>query len=86
MVDRHNIVGVDAQQLLSSSETVDYSGMVLIPSGIFEMGRREIDNEQSIYTVEIPAFYMDIGPVTAGKYRQFVGGTADTKHLIGVIF
>ena len=49
--------------------------MVLIPSGIFEMGRREIDNEQPIYTVEIPAFYMDIGSVTVGQYRQFVGGT-----------
>ena len=75
MVDQRNIVGVDAQKLLSSPKTIDYSGMVLIPSGTFEMGGREMDNEQPIHTVEVPTFYMDVSPVTVGQYRQFVEET-----------
>ena len=44
MADQRNIVGVDAQKLLSSPKAIDYSGMEVIPSGTFEMGGREMDN------------------------------------------
>ena len=47
-------------------------GMVKIPSGFFNMGSLEKDNEEPVHMVEISSFLMDIKPVTVGKFRNFV--------------
>ncbi len=50
-------------------------GMVLIPAGEFQMGSNapEGDNdEQSVHTVYIDAFYMDKYEVTSAQYKKFV--------------
>ena len=50
-------------------------GMVKIPSGHFDMGSLEKDNEEPIHKVEISSFLMDIRPVTVGEFRKFVEAT-----------
>ena len=50
-------------------------GMVKIPSGHFDMGSLEKDNEEPIHKVEISSFLIDIRPVTVGEFRKFVEAT-----------
>ncbi len=48
-------------------------GMVLIPTGEFQMGSVEgSPNEQPLHTVSIDAFYIDKYEVTNAQYKQFV--------------
>ena len=58
---------------LRSKNTSEQSvGMVKIPSGLFDMGSLEKDNEEPVHIVEISSFLMDIKPVTVGEFRKFV--------------
>ena len=47
-------------------------GMVLIPTGEFQMGSLASDNEYPVHTVFIDAFYMDRYEVTNARYKEFV--------------
>ena len=47
-------------------------GMVLIPTGEFQMGSGESDDEQPVHTVYIDSFYMDKYEVTNAQYKAFV--------------
>lgn len=54
------------------------AGMVLIPSGAFEMGSEDTDadsDEQPVHTVYVGAFYIDKYEVTVGQYKQFIRAT-----------
>ena len=56
---------------LRSKNTSEQSvGMVKIPSGLFDMGSLEKDNEEPVHIVEISSFLMDIKPVTVGEFRK----------------
>lgn len=50
-------------------------GMVLIPSGDFQMGSNELvaySDEKPVHTVYLDAFYIDKYPVTNAQYKEFV--------------
>ena len=50
-------------------------GMVLIPSGDFQMGSNEFEaysDEKPVHTVYLDAFYIDKYPVTNAQYKEFV--------------
>jgi gamma-glutamyl hercynylcysteine S-oxide synthase len=66
----------------SSSPEADTSGlhipdgMVLVPGGVFEMGRADGDDyERPQHFVEVNAFYMDRTEVTNEQYKAFVDAT-----------
>ena len=65
-----------AQQMLEPATLLDVpKGMVLIPSGEFQMGsnNRESDtSEQPPHTVYVDAFYMDAYEVTNAQYKKFI--------------
>ena len=52
----------------------DGAKMVLIPAGEFQMGSNDsdTDDEKSVHTVYVDAFYMDVYEVTNAQYKQFV--------------
>ncbi len=55
----------------------DNSEMVLIPAGAFLYGSREsdkfaLDNEMPRKTIDLPAFYMDVYPVTNKQYADYL--------------
>jgi len=68
-----------------SLDTLALPGEVLIPGGPFEMGTSieawALDNERPAHTVDVPAFWIDTAPVTAGAYQRFVdaGGYDDPR-------
>jgi iron(II)-dependent oxidoreductase len=49
---------------------------VLIPAGPFEMGTSfepwALDNERPAHTVDLPAFWLDMVPVTNAAYQRFI--------------
>ncbi|GAA4685111.1 ergothioneine biosynthesis protein EgtB [Streptomyces chumphonensis] len=49
---------------------------VLVPGGPFTMGTDDdpwaLDNERSAHRVDVPAFWLDTTPVTAGAYAVFI--------------
>ncbi len=50
-------------------------GMVLIPSGAFQMGSDEFVayfDEKPVHTVDLDGFYIDKYPVTNAQYKEFV--------------
>jgi iron(II)-dependent oxidoreductase len=54
----------------------DGAQMVLIPAGEFQMeGNAGKDDEKTVYTVYIDAFYIDKYEVTNAQYRRFVQAT-----------
>jgi formylglycine-generating enzyme required for sulfatase activity len=54
---------------------IDYTGMVRIPGGKFEMGsEQEFYNESPAHEVEISSFYLDQCEVTNEEYRKVVSG------------
>lgn len=60
--------------------TSDKQGMAYIPGGSFLMGTTseagyKADGEGPVRQVEVPAFYMDIYPVTNGEFKAFVEAT-----------
>ncbi len=68
-----------------SSIRRDSPGMVTIPSGSFPIGTNDrttaYDNERPQHEVSIPAFRIDLDPVSNGDYRAFVeaGGYRDRQ-------
>jgi len=54
----------------------DGAEMVMIPAGEFSMGSDDgVDNEKPVHPVSLDAFYMDVYPVTVGRYRRFIEAT-----------
>ncbi len=52
------------------------TGMVLIPTGEFEMGSKKGDrDEKPIHTVHLDAYYIDKHEVTVGEYKKFINAT-----------
>ena len=61
--------------LLPPSVDTPSAGMVLIPSGSFEMGSEDAlgdSNERPVHTVHLDAFYMDKYEVTNAQFKAFV--------------
>lgn len=55
------------------SSSVTPEGMVLIPSGEFQMGSNDGEfDEKPVHTVYVEAFYMDVYEVTNAQYKEFV--------------
>ncbi len=62
---------------ISSNDSAE-SGMVLIPSGSFEMGGRSDQaaaDEFPKHQIEVSAFYMDVHEVTNNDFQRFVETT-----------
>lgn len=54
----------------------DGARMVLIPEGEFRMGSQNgDDDEDTIHTIYLDAFYMDVHEVTNAQYRKFMEAT-----------
>ncbi|WP_433206541.1 ergothioneine biosynthesis protein EgtB [Dactylosporangium sp. CS-047395] len=64
---------------------VEVRGEVLVPGGPFTMGTSTeawaLDNERPAHTVDVPAFWIDAGPVTNGQYAAFLDETGGTPPL-----
>lgn len=64
---------------------VDPAAEVLVPAGPFEMGTSAepwaLDNERPAHVVDLPAFRIDVHPVTNGAFTAFVdaGGYDDPR-------
>jgi serine/threonine-protein kinase len=64
-------VGLTAQKKVE--KTVKYEGMVLIPTGSFQMGSNDGDSdEKPVHKVYISKFWMDKYEVTNGEYKKCV--------------
>ena len=76
--DRGELVGTKANKFFADKP----HGMVLIPSGSFTMGPSNPnvlhDQNPSLKTVSIKAFYMDETEITNGEYKQFVNWVRDS--------
>ncbi|MBO0841455.1 MAG: SUMF1/EgtB/PvdO family nonheme iron enzyme, partial [Sciscionella sp.] len=61
------------------------AGEVLVPAGPFTMGTSTepwaLDNERPAHNVDVPAFFIDVTPVTNAAYREFIadGGYTDPR-------
>ena len=76
--DRGELVGVKANKFFSDKP----QGMVLIPSGSFTMGPSNpnvlLDQNPTLRTVSVKAFYMDETEITNSEYRQFINWVRDS--------
>ena len=76
--DRGELVGKKANKFFADKPF----GMVLIPSGSYTMGPSNpnvlLDQNPSLKTVSIKAFYMDETEITNSEYRQFVNWVRDS--------
>ena len=76
--DRGQLIGAKSTKFTSTAP----EGMVLIPSGSFTMGPSNpsaaLDQNPSLKTVSIKAFYMDETEITNNEYRQFVNWVRDS--------
>ena len=76
--DRGELVGVKANKFFADKPM----GMVLIPSGSFTMGPSNpsavLDQNPTLKTVSVKAFYMDETEITNSEYRQFVNWVRDS--------
>ena len=76
--DRGELIGVKSSKFFPDKP----HGMVLIPSGSFTMGPSNpsavLDQNPSIKTVSVKAFYMDETEITNSEYRQFVNWVRDS--------
>mgnify|MGYP000377313462 CR=1 FL=1 len=76
--DRGELIGIKSSKFLSDKP----HGMVLIPSGSFTMGPSNpsavLDQNPSLKTVSVKAFYMDETEITNSEYRQFVNWVRDS--------
>ncbi|AKG20992.1 SUMF1/EgtB/PvdO family nonheme iron enzyme [Calothrix sp. 336/3] len=68
----------------STVDSQEFTEMVKIPAGEFEMGSNSpdaLDNERPQHKVYLDTYYIDKYPVTRGQYRQFIqgGGYADSR-------
>ncbi|MEL0244428.1 MAG: SUMF1/EgtB/PvdO family nonheme iron enzyme, partial [Flavobacteriaceae bacterium] len=70
--DRGELIGVKSNKFFPTQP----NGMVLIPSGSFTMGpsnpNAALDQNPTLKTVSVKAFYMDETEITNSEYRQFV--------------
>ena len=82
--DRGELIGVKSNKFFPTQP----NGMVLIPSGSFTMGpsnpNAALDQNPTLKTVSIKAFYMDETEITNSEYRQFVNWVRDSvvRHEI----
>ncbi|MCP4978117.1 MAG: formylglycine-generating enzyme family protein, partial [Maribacter sp.] len=65
----------------------DNSKMVLIPAGTFLFGSRDDDkmansNEKPQRTIDLPAFYMDVNPVTNDQFCKFLNSESPDKQSL----
>ena len=68
--------------------TVNPQGMILIPSGEFQMGSESefaAEDEKPVHSVFVDTFYIDMHEVTVGEYRQFVEATGHREPEWGEI-
>ncbi len=76
--DRGDLVGVKASKFFPNKP----QGMVLIPSGSFVMGPSNpnayMDQNPTLKTVSLKAFYMDETEISNSEYRQFVNWVRDS--------
>ena len=61
--------------------------MVLVPAGVFFYGSREDDkraqsNEKPQKSIHLPAFYMDIHPVTKSQYSEFLNDERPDNEIL----
>jgi len=69
----------------SGTASAAEAGEVLVDAGVFEMGTSTepwaYDNERPVHDVDLPAFWIDVAPVTNGTYLAFVdaGGYDDPR-------
>ncbi|BFU44686.1 ergothioneine biosynthesis protein EgtB [Krasilnikovia sp. MM14-A1004] len=68
---------------------VPATGEVFIPGGPFTMGTDTepwaLDNERPAHVVHVPAFHLDVAPVTNARYAEFIdaGGYDDQRWWSG---
>lgn len=63
---------------------IDFTGMVHIPGGKFQMGSEaEYSNESPAHEVEVSSFYMDQTEVTNEEYHKVVGGHGSRTDFDG---
>ena len=76
--DRGELVGIETKKFFSSAP----KGMVLVPSGSFTMGpsnpSKALDQNPTLRTVSVKAFYMDETEITNSEYKQFVNWVRDS--------
>ena len=76
--DRGDLVGVKASKFFPNKP----QGMVLIPSGSYVMGPSNpnsyMDQNPTLKTVSLKAFYMDETEISNSEYRQFVNWVRDS--------
>ncbi len=76
--DRGDLVGVKASKFFPNKP----QGMVLIPSGSYVMGPSNpnsyMDQNSTLKTVSLKAFYMDETEISNSEYRQFVNWVRDS--------
>ena len=76
--DRGDLVGVKASKFFPTKP----QGMVLIPSGSYVMGPSNpnayMDQNPTLKTVSLKAFYMDETEISNSEYRQFVNWVRDS--------
>ena len=76
--DRGQLVGATSTKFFNTNP----EGMILIPSGSFTMGPSNpsaaLDQNPTLKTVSIKAFYMDETEITNSEYRQFVNWVRDS--------
>lgn len=78
-------VAQDIQKQIIS--TIDQAPMVLIPAGTFLYGSREDDkvarsNEKPQRVIDLPAFYMDVYPVTNEQFCAFLNAASPNKKTL----
>tara|TARA_Y100000768_G_scaffold89586_1_gene64430 strand:+ start:3796 stop:5310 length:1515 start_codon:yes stop_codon:yes gene_type:complete len=84
--DRGELIGVKSAKFFSDKP----NGMVLIPSGSFTMGPSNpsavLDQNPTLKTVSVKAFYMDETEITNSEYRQFVNWVRDSlvRHELAI--
>ncbi|TYB46888.1 ergothioneine biosynthesis protein EgtB [Actinomadura chibensis] len=72
-------------ETLEKGAEISATGEVLIEAGPFQMGTSDdpwaYDNERPAHMVDLPAYYIDVEPVTNAAYIAFVesGGYADPR-------
>ena len=76
--DRGELVGIKTNKFFPNKP----QGMVLIPSGSYTMGpsnpNAALDQNPTLKTVSVKAFYMDETEITNSEYRQFVNWVRDS--------
>jgi iron(II)-dependent oxidoreductase len=75
----------DAPPAPTGAPATDPSAEAFVAGGVFEMGTSSepwaYDNERPAHEVDVPAFWIDVAPVTNGAYLAFVdaGGYDDPR-------